>query len=477
MDEGKSREKNRSGEQKIRGTGSQRRRIDVKHVHVTLHKVKNSSKDYWLAKAREFRSNVVACLVGVEENYDEGKGVHVHIMLQFSTRQKLSRAQFVKYFGTDCLHIATKKDKSALLIGLGYISKTGNVVQGGTFTYRGLELDVDPEVHRFNYQTRTTMDAVAYFQKVIKESIDDPRDVITRLSKEQNDIGRYLLTHPSLKRSLLELEHAWKFSHRNSRKLGFTVLPFVFDKCLLKDRYVDYLRRYPSIFEKWLPKGTSYHLEKDFDSHVEHELYVIRTVANTLVDAIKYKWARPHKSLNLYIWSRKPSFGKTRLMNFLCDNLVAYRLPDDQYYTDYLNLSYQVLISDEAARFLQTKGYAHLKTILEGQTSELNRKHRSKVIKDDNPLMVLADNRSFDELMKRYFKDDYDKDVMASRVLDIELKSRATLHFFLDSCVEPNVEDKSKDSSDDSSGGSSGSNDDKDDSHGKKVNESKEDKS
>ena len=57
---------------------------------MTLYKLDNDDKAYWVEKARTFRTNVVAVLVGLEENHAEGKGVHAHIFMQFSTYQKLS---------------------------------------------------------------------------------------------------------------------------------------------------------------------------------------------------------------------------------------------------------------------------------------------------------------------------------------------------------------------------------------------------
>jgi len=113
----------------------------------------------------------------------------------------------------------------------------------------------------------------------------------------------------------------------------------------------------------------------------------------------------------------------------------AYRLPNDQFYIDYENFCYDVLVSDEAEAFLKTKDYSHLKLIFEGAEVEFNRKNKTKVIKQDNPLIVLAENISFDELMNDRFNDRYSKEVMATRVLDLEIRARPTLHFFLDSCV------------------------------------------
>ena len=115
--------------------------------------------------------------------------------------------------------------------------------------------------------------------------------------------------------------------------------------------------------------------------------------------------------------------------------MMAYRLPDDQYYVDYEDGLYQVLVSDEADSFIKTKEYSHLKHIFEGQKVEFNRKGKTKVYKEDNPMIILADNISFDELMQKRHGSLYTKEVMVTRVEDIELKSRATLHFFIDRCI------------------------------------------
>ena len=49
-------------------------RINTKYVHITLQKLENSDKNYWVTKAREFRANVVAVLMGVEEIMQKVKG-------------------------------------------------------------------------------------------------------------------------------------------------------------------------------------------------------------------------------------------------------------------------------------------------------------------------------------------------------------------------------------------------------------------
>ena len=72
---------------------------------------------------------------------------------------------------------------------------------------------------------------------------------------------------------------------------------------------------------------------------------------------------------------------------------------------------------------------------------EFNRKNKEKVYKEDNPLLILADNVNFDMLMERRHPARYSHDVMATRVESLELRSRATLHFLLDRCLVVTVED------------------------------------
>ena len=418
-------------------------RIFAKYVHITLHKVDNVIMNYWVEKASIFRKNVVAVLVGLEENHGEGKGLHAHIFIQFSTKQRLSRKQFVDHFGTDSLHISTRKSKDDLLQGLGYVSKTGNTSQFGVFTYRGVEVDTDPEVYRFNYEVRNVKDAMGYFYKVIRENLGKDKNIIKRFAKRDDAIGQWLTQNRQHTNALHKLAYTWAFDRANEMKKGFGFKEFVDNNKALERAYDTYLEEFPAIFEKYLPADSSITLEKDFARHKQNDLEVVRSICIHLKIALEYGYSRPLKSLNVYIWSRNPSFGKTRLLNFLDNHMMTYRLPDDQYYVDYENNLYQVLVSDEADAFIKTKDHSHLKHIFEGQRVEFNRKGKEKIYKEDNPLIVLADNMSFDTLMKKRHSVLYRKEVMLTRVRDMELRSRATLHFFLDRCLTITTGEKS----------------------------------
>ena len=410
-------------------------RIHARAVHVTIHKLKKIDYDYWVDKAKTFRSNVSAVLVGFEENHEDEKGLHAHIVIQFTTRHKLSRQQFVKHFESDTIHISAKPDKDALITALGYVSKTGNTRQYGAFMYRGVELDANPEVYKFQYQVKTREDGIRYFHKVIKENLKKNKNIIKNYVKRDDAIGIWLQKNQTIANTLHKLAYTWYLDYQNAHKTGIEFQPWMEDKKELRNQYQLYLVEYPKIFKKNLPKLNKMTLEEDYNEHAVHDLGVISKVVTMIKEAIKYGSKRPLKALNLYIWSATPSFGKTRLLNFLDKHFMSYRLPDDQWYVDYENNMYQMLVSDEAANFLKTKSYSHLKHIFEGQKVEFDLKGREKIFKEDNPLIILADNVSFDEIMTREYKGKYSKDVMATRVIDLELKSRATLHFLLDWCM------------------------------------------
>src|SRR5665648_174153 len=112
---------------------TQTKRINAKYIHITLQKIENQTLEHWVSVGSTFKKNTKACLVGIEENNEEGKGVHAHIVIQFSTTQKIDRKQAVKHFGTDSLHISTPSKRVDLLNVLGYASKCGHTKQEGKF--------------------------------------------------------------------------------------------------------------------------------------------------------------------------------------------------------------------------------------------------------------------------------------------------------------------------------------------------------
>ncbi len=68
-----------------------------------------------------------------------------------------------------------------------------------------------------------------------------------------------------------------------------------------------------------------------------------------------------------------------------------------------------------------------------GNEVELNRKGKHAIKKNDNPLLITCDNKPFDYIMnKHHLNNDYTKEVFSTRVLDLEIKSRATIHFLID---------------------------------------------
>ena len=409
-------------------------RIRGKNMHVTIHNLPTPDFQTWLDKGQSFRKNVNAVLVGMEENHEEGKGVHAHIALQFTTRQDLTREQFVKHFQSESIHISTMSSRSDLLNVLGYISKTGQTKQWGKFKERGQELEADPEIYRFQYQVKSTMDASKYFRQVIEENLGKEKDIIDKMINRENSIADYLITHTSLTDQLRKKAKTKWLEWVNSKKPKLMFYDWMDDKAELTKHYVAYLKEYPQIFKENLKLYKKTRLEPDYDKHVEHDVERITEIYGFLNQVIKYGSERGIKESNLFIWSKAPSFGKSRLIDALEARLKCYALPEDQYYVKYENHHYELLVSDEAEAFIKTKDYSHLKKIFEGRRVEFNQKGKEKVTKQDNPLIIMTDNRSFYDIMEQHHKRSYQgqREILEDRVLDIEIKSRATLHFFVD---------------------------------------------
>lgn len=410
-----------------------------KFCFITIQNITEQNKLVWLERARKFKKNVVACLVGLEENHEEAKGLHVHILIQFSTRQKFDRDQIVECFdvqASDSINFkGPENSKESIMNVLGYVSKTGNTEQFGNFSCRGTKFESNTTDYRFAYSVKSVIDGLTYFKKVLKEKVRNEVDVMLRLKKEDSLVGTWLSKHPSAFKELVWLEQAWRLDAQNEGKKGLKVEGWVFDEEKLTEKYEAYLRCYPSIFEKYKGDQSERMLEADYADFVIHETRALQKIALSIKKALEYGPKRPHKTPNLHIWSTKATFGKTRLLQFLHKHAMTYRLPDDQYYIKYQNNLYNFLVSDEASAFLCTKTYAHLKKLFEGEPVEFNLKGKEKGICNDNPLIILAENRSFDDLMRSSFGTLYHKDIFMERMLDIEIKSRATLHFLIDHCL------------------------------------------
>ncbi len=76
---------------------------------------------------------------------------------------------------------------------------------------------------------------------------------------------------------------------------------------------------------------------------------------------------------------------------------------------------------------------SHLCLLYEGQSAEFNRKDKHAILKTDDPLILACDNVPFNFIMKKYHdNNNYTAEVFNTRVLDLEIKSRATIHFLID---------------------------------------------
>ena len=86
---------------------------------------------------------------------------------------------------------------------------------------------------------------------------------------------------------------------------------------------------------------------------------------------------------------------------------------------------------------LVSKTYSHIKGLLEGAVCEFNRKGQVKIMKKDNPLIIMADNKALDAVLEAKFGTDHSPKLIQDRCMDLEIQSRATLHFFIDRCMKP----------------------------------------
>ena len=100
-----------------------------------------------------------------------------------------------------------------------------------------------------------------------------------------------------------KLAHTWALDHANEQKQGFTFKEFVADDVALEKAYDVYLQQFPAIFKEKLPADSELVLEDDYAAHKVHDLKVLKSICLHLKLALKYGPNRPHKSLNVYLWS------------------------------------------------------------------------------------------------------------------------------------------------------------------------------
>ncbi len=199
---------------------------------------------------------------------------------------------------------------------------------------------------------------------------------------------------------------------------------------LLEGKYREYLKEFPLIFKKYNP---TQELERNYDRHIENDVSSLVEILRALEIAFCLKDERNIKTHNIHIWSFKSSVGKSRLINHLKENTHILPCQTISSTRTYNNNTYTAFVSDEASEFIKTKSYGHFKKGFDGNDVEFNRKGKHAILKTDNPLILTCDNVHFHFIMKRYHdNNNYTTEVFNTRVLDLEIKSRASIHFLID---------------------------------------------
>ncbi len=166
----------------------------------------NTKPEYYMGLTKTFKKNIKAVKITLEQNHEKENGLHVHILMQFSTRHDLSREQFVKHFGSDSVHIASKPNKEALMNAIVYVAKTGNYIEWCVFEHRGVELKDSAEEYRFMRLVKSIEDARLYFNKSIQENYSNAKPYMERVQEKDTMMSRYLLEHKALCRNLVKQE-------------------------------------------------------------------------------------------------------------------------------------------------------------------------------------------------------------------------------------------------------------------------------
>lgn len=139
--------------------------------------------------------------------------------------------------------------------------------------------------------------------------------------------------------------------------------------------------------------------------------------------------SRKFKSLNLYLWSKRPSIGKSSFLNILRDKLKTYTFPKDKWFSNYESNVYDVILWDESKLYLHD--ISDLNLFLEGSYVSLNVKG-GRTEKFDNPLIIMCSNIPLKKQINLKFKNDVEMfetyiKTMEVRITEIEFKDDENL--------------------------------------------------
>ena len=148
------------------------------------------------------------------------------------------------------------------------------------------------------------------------------------------------------------------------------------------------------IREKELQKpGWEVALEKFKD--LPKEIYECLSIAAECERAGK---PRPLKTLNLLLWSKEPSYGKTTFTQALSKFLRTFDFPTDGWWDGYDDCFYQIIVWNECS-FVGWQ-IQQINKLFEGSGIQLPIKG-AKQTKTDNPLIVCTSNLDLEGLLKQ----------------------------------------------------------------------------
>ena len=107
---------------------------------------------------------------------------------------------------------------------------------------------------------------------------------------------------------------------------------------------------------------------------------------------------RPLKTLNLLLWSKEPSYGKTTFTQMLSTFLRTFDFPTDGWWDGYDDCFYQVIVWNECS-FVGWQ-IQQINKLFEGSGIQLPIKG-AKQTKTDNPLIVCTSNLDLEGLLKQ----------------------------------------------------------------------------
>ena len=141
-----------------------------------------------------------------------------------------------------------------------------------------------------------------------------------------------------------------------------------------------------------------HHKETDIlykSSNQKYEQYtfdkVEYTILGFILKSLEHKYNRPHKSLNLHLFSERASYGKTTFLTQLSKLMKIYYYPPIQWFMEYSNKTYNAIIWDEFKLPINTN---HFNLFFEGVPVDLPIKYSNNITKIDNPLIICCSNQS-----------------------------------------------------------------------------------